>query len=69
MKNRGILSQGLQAACGLFLANAIALPLLGEMEFGRGLRAGLIGAVLVFLVYVGMALLRPERSRAGTKST
>jgi len=64
LKNRSILFQGLQVACGILLANAVVLPLLGEMEFDRGLRVGIIGSALALLLYVGMALMRPEHSRS-----
>ncbi|MBK6734336.1 MAG: hypothetical protein IPG61_09630 [bacterium] len=65
MKNRAVLEQGAMVAIGVFLANAMFFPLIGEESLARGLRKGVITAGLVLVAYLAIALLRPAKRDAG----
>lgn len=62
MANRKWINRGVGSAAGLFLANALVLPLISDRSFGPGLFRGLIGAALVMLFFAGIAAFQGERS-------
>jgi hypothetical protein len=68
MKNTKLIVQGLCVAIGLFLANAVVLPLASELTLRRGLLQGAIGGVLVMIVYFVPAQVKPESGSGKTKA-
>jgi hypothetical protein len=69
MKNRSTIRQGLYVGLGLLLANAVILPLLSEKTFARGVREGVIGGVIVFVLYAIWAAVRPAKGSGSTKES
>jgi hypothetical protein len=54
--------QGLNIGVGLFLANAVVLPLLSEKSFASGVREGAIGGVLAVALFAIVAAVKPAKS-------
>ena len=68
MKNRSTMMQGLYAGIGLLLGNAVVLPLLSEKTFAEGVREGVIGGVIVFVLFAILAAVRPAKGSESTKT-
>lgn len=65
MKNAKLFIQGIYVAIGLFLGNVVVIPLLGDRQVGSGLLRGAVTAGLVIVIFLAIALLKPEKSGTG----
>lgn len=68
MKNQPTIRQGLYAGIGLLLGNAVVLPLLSEKTFTEGVREGVIGGVIVFVLFAILAAVRPAKGSESTET-
>lgn len=65
MKNRKMLERGLYVAIGLFLGNAVLVPLVSEKSFAAGLREGAVGGVLAMAIFAILGVLWPGKQDDG----
>lgn len=55
-----MLRDGLSLAAGVFLGNAVVVPMLFHGDYFRGIMTGIIAAILVLLTYYCMGLFYSE---------
>jgi len=68
MKNRSTIMQGLYIAIGLFLGNAVALPLLSEKTFASGAREGAIAGAIAIGLFAIIAAVKPAKGDEAAKN-
>lgn len=67
MKNRSTIMQGLYVGIGLFLGNAVVLPLLSEKTIASGVREGAIIGVIAIVLFVVLAAVKPAKGSASAE--
>ena len=62
MKAKKTIKHGLGLAAGVFVGNAVIVPMISRGDIGRGIIVGLIAAALVLAVYSVIAVCQTDNT-------